>query len=148
VPGLAPAVAEHKDSVVNVRLVQHNRTNRANSVPRSSGTHSPDVVAVRQVVGDNAAAYRDVKTSGRITFEAQLESTPPGAVVKYKKLIDEDYKDYANPTNITDATLELATWTFKFIKAGCTDQPVKVIDPYQNIHPDVTVYFSNCRRIQ
>ena len=103
------------------------------------------MTAARKVINDNAAAYRYVRNSGRITFDAKITSFPAGAHVRYKKLIDSDYKDYSAPTDIPRVTLELATWDFEFSKDGCTDKPSRRIDPYEDTQPEISVEFRNCK---
>jgi hypothetical protein len=109
------------------------------------GNTSPTIVtAVRKTINDNAAAYKYIKNSGRITFDAMLESYPSDAQIKYKKLIDDTFQDYSGHTKVEKATFELATWIFEFHKDGCTDEPVVRIDPYEDMQPDVYVEFNHC----
>ena len=139
IPGLGRADLRGGATLLFVQLKE-----RA-PVERLKGTWPPAATAVSQVLKDNSAAYKYVKTSGRATFDARLTSRPAGARISYKKLVDDDYKDFSSPTNVPFATFELATWDFKFHKEGCEDEPVLRIDPYQDTHPDISVEFTHCR---
>ena len=110
-----------------------------------SNTYPPSATAVRKVITDNSAAYKYVRDTGRITFDAELTSVPPGARIRYKKLIDDVYQDYSSPTDVPHATFELATWIFVFHKDGCTDEPAARIDPYEDTNPDISVEFNHCK---
>lgn len=106
----------------------------------------PDVLAVREAISDNAAAYRYVARTGRFTFTARIRSVPDKALIKYRKQIETSYKDYSSPTEVPEAVFELATTIFKFHRDGCTDEPVRVIDPYNDPNPEISVEFSRCRK--
>jgi hypothetical protein len=123
-------------------------TKRPNSskLPENlSGTYPPDVMATRQTMADNKSAYSYIVSSNRITFDIQFVSRPAGAQIAYKKLLDADFTDYSEPTDVKHATFELATWKFKFHKAECSDDQVRTINPYQDTKPVVSVEFSHCR---
>ena len=79
------------------------------------------MIATRQTIADNKSAYAYVMSSNRVTFDIQFISRPPGAQIAYKKLLDPDFTDYSELTDVKHATFELATWRFKFHKADCSD---------------------------
>jgi len=110
---------------------------------RGRGTYPPAATAVRKTIADNAAVYKYVSTTGRISFDARFSSVPTGATVKYKKVIEDDYKDYSAPTDVPKVTPELAAWQFLFHMDGCTDQPRR-IDPWNDTTPDISVEFGRC----
>jgi hypothetical protein len=145
VPGLAPTQAQSAGRLLDVQFSKRSPARQLDGGVRSSTTHSPDVTSVRKVIGDNVAVYQYVKETGRVTFDLRLGSSPSGASVKYKKLIDVDYKDYGIPTDIPKVTLDLATWTFKFTRDGCSDSPVITIDPYGNSIHEVSATFRKCK---
>ena len=128
-------------SLVFVQLKERNREGA------HSGALPTAAIAVLKVIKDNIAAYLYVEKSGRITFDAQLTSYPPGARISYRKAIDDEnsYIDYSMPTNIEKATFDLATWVFKFHKDGCADDQIRRIDPYEDTEPNVSVEFNHCR---
>ena len=110
---------------------------------RGRGTYPPAATAVRKTIADNTAVYKYVSTTGRISFDARFSSVPTGATVKYKKVIEDDYKDYSAPTDVPKVTLELAAWQFLFHMDGCTDRPRR-IDPWNDTTPDISVEFGRC----
>jgi hypothetical protein len=128
-------------SLVLVQLKERNREGA------HSGALPTAAIAVLKVIKDNIAAYRYVKDSGRITFDAQLTSYPPGARISYRKATDGEnsYLDYSSPTNVAKATFELRSWVFKFHKDGCADDQIRRIDPYEDTEPNVSVEFNHCR---
>lgn len=128
------------------QLVRRGPTERPSNPQNLSGTYPPSVIAVRKVISDNAAAYRYIKNTGRITFDAELTSVPTGARIQYRKIIDSQFEDYSSPTDVPHATFELATWVFKFQKFGCKDEHLVRIDPYEDYHPDISVEFNDCRK--
>lgn len=143
-----PGMSAERVPDVPLLYVQLNRrpaVDPGNAVKNLSGTYSSDVKSVRKTISDNANAYKYVKKSGRITFDARISSFPDGARIRYKKRIDSDFKDYSMPTDIPKVTLELATWVFEFRKDGCTDKPTKEIDPYEDTDPDISVEFLHCK---
>ncbi len=109
-----------------------------------NGTYPADAASVREVILDNAAAYRYVKDVERTTFDLRIVSHPAGAHVCYKKLVDVEYGSYSALTNLSDVSLELATWDFRFQKEGCKNEPVFRLDPYRDNNRNVSVEFSGC----
>ena len=144
---------------VKLIYVQQLKTRRPapDAKPRNfAGTHPASVTAVQATIGNERGAFTFVRDTGVWTFEANLSSHPVGARISYKKLIDDDYKDLSGLTDVQRVSFELATlWTFKFHKDGCTDEPVREINPYGELHPsstqqsleplDVDVEFQKCR---
>jgi len=98
-----------------------------------------------QTIKEHIAAYIRVKSTGRITFDAVLLSFPPGARIRYKKVVDDGYFDYSSPTDVSRAEFELSRWDFIFIKDGCKDQPLR-IDPYEEKEPVTISVELNCKR--
>ncbi len=94
-----------------------------------------DAIAVHNVIGDNQAAYQLIAANGEAIFHARITSVPTGARIRYKKLIDDEYEDYSKPTDVPDATFELATTLFVFQKDGCKDDGPVRINPYEDTHP-------------
>jgi hypothetical protein len=139
IPGVANVVAQPKAALLFVQL------KKRGPIEQLVNTWPPAALAVWGTIKDNLKAYKYVKDTNRITFSAQLMSYPTGARVSYKKVIDEDYRDYSSPTNVTNASFELATWIFKFHKDGCTDVPALRVDPYEDSQPVVSVEFMHCR---
>ncbi len=144
IPGTAAwnTLPEH---LVYVQLVQRGATKDSSVPQRRTGTFPPDAIAVKKLIDDNSAAYKYISKTGRITFTARIRSVPNGAQILYKKLIDDAYKDFSGATDIDRVELELATWIFTFRKEGCSDQPTKRIDPYDDTGPDIAVEFTHCR---
>lgn len=118
------------------------QTRRTNNL---SGTLPPSAAKADSTLSDNAAAYKYVKTTGRLTFDATLKSLPTGASVQYREVLDPEFTDYSSLTNISGAKFELATYIFKFSKAGCADRKLR-INPYQDPHPEIEVEFDDCIR--
>lgn len=139
IPGLGYKVTENRAVLLEVQLKTRPPAEHL------SDTWPPDAIATDKLLSDNAAAYKYVKAAGRVTFSARLTSVPSGARIFYKKLVDSEYRDYSSPTDVSDASFELATWTFKFHKEECSDEPVETIDPYQDSHPNISVEFLHCR---
>jgi hypothetical protein len=96
-----------------------------------------DAIAVHNVIGDNQAAYQLVAANGEAIFHARLTTVPTGARIRYKKLIDDEYEDYSKPTDVPDATFELATTLFVFHMDGCNDDGPVRINPYEDTQPDI-----------
>lgn len=146
IPGTAKADAQNAARMIYAQLELHKRPpTEVEPSGNFSDTLPPAANQVSRVILDNASAYRYVKESGRITFDAELRSVPPGARIIYKKLIDTQFADYSSPTDVPHATFELAWWIFKFHKDGCTDDQVVRVNPYEDTHPIVSVEFSHCR---
>jgi hypothetical protein len=113
---------------------------------KMAGTRSPDVESIWHLIKDNIKAYLIVKDTGRAVFHARLSSYPLGARVHYKSVIDDQYLDYASPTNVSYATFDLAYWDFIFQKEGCSDDQTRHIDPYEGNDPaDISVEFTRCK---
>jgi hypothetical protein len=115
--------------------------------PRKSvGVFPQDAITVKDLLQDNRSAFRS-GGEGRVTFEIGFTSTPTGARIYYKKMIDDDYKDYPGLTDVQRAEFDLATTDFLFRRDGCKD-PVKYrLDPYQGPdNPVLPVVFHNCKR--
>lgn len=145
IPGNAQTDVRQSAMLLYVQLKKRTPTDQPASPPNFSGTYPPSVIAVRTTIRDNGSAYKYIRDNGRLTFDVQLSSFPSGARISYKKLIDDQYQDYSSPTDVANASFELATWNFKFHKEGCTDEPVLQIDPYEDSHPRVSVEFRRCR---
>jgi hypothetical protein len=147
IPGLRASREKRSVSFVQVQLQLKPRPSRSQSeLPKNISGAIPGVARdVKKVISDNKSAYKYIRDSGRITFDAQFTSTPTGAFVRYRKLIDSEYKDYGAPTNVPNVSLDLATWVFEFRKDNCSDTPqTRIIDPYEDTHPNVSVEFRNC----
>jgi hypothetical protein len=139
VPGRALITNQSYPRLLDVQLKARNPGERlANAWPPSAKNTS-------ELLRNNASAYAYIESSNRITFDAKLTSIPSGARVSYKKMVDEEYVDYSSPTDVLHASFELATWTFKFHKEGCSDEPVQTINPYEDFHPNISVEFLHCR---
>lgn len=110
----------------------------------STGVYPAIVTAVRSVMGDNKAVYNTVK-SGRINTVVSITSHPTGAHIQYRYSYETTYRDYSALTDVQRAQLELVSYTFKFHKDGCTDEPVFQLDPYQDPDPVVDIEFQSCR---
>jgi hypothetical protein len=125
-------------SLVQVRL----------SIPLPDASNTWPAVATRtwEVLKRTVLAYLHVRDTGRITFNAQLRSSPPGARIRYKKLVDPYFIDYSSPTDVSNAAFELATWDFEFHHVNCRDRPTLRIDPYEDARPNVYVIFHHCRK--
>jgi len=147
IPGLGRANPVSHAKLIYVQQLKKRNPAEPNAVPQNlAGTYPSSAKDVRGTISDNESAYRIVKETGRITFDAELSSSPKGAHIFYKKLVDDSYSDYSGMTDIQKASFELATWNFKFHKDGCTDEPVWQLNPYQDTRRQVYVEFVNCRR--
>lgn len=118
---------------------------KRNPSEQLSNTLPPAATAVWQLIKDNISAYKFIKSTGRITFSTRIASFPAGARISYKKLTDDEFRDYSSPTDVPNATFELATWIFKFHKEECTDEPVLRINPYEDNSPEISAEFMHCR---
>jgi hypothetical protein len=143
-PGTTAGSAR-RPSLVPVQAQLQKRTPQTQPTNNRSGTLPPSAGKVDSTLTDNAAAYKYVRTTGRLTFDATLKSLPTGASVQYREVLDSEFTDYSSLTNISGATFELATYIFKFSKAGCADRKLR-INPYQDPHPDIEVEFNDCIR--
>jgi len=147
IPGLAHANNVNHAKLIYVQQLKKRSPTGANTTLQTlAGTYPSSAKDVRGTISDNKSAYRIVKETGRITFDATLSSYPVGAHILYKKLVDDSYSDYSGLTNVEKASFELATWNFKFHKEGCTDEPVWQLNPYEDTLRQVYVEFVNCRR--
>jgi hypothetical protein len=141
-PGMAFVAPSGAVTLIAVQL-EHRKGN-GSDLPENLGTTlSTDVIATRDTLKDNRAAYQRAK-DGMLTFEARIISHPDGARISYKKLIDADFRDYSSPTDVQSATFELATWIFVFHLEGCSDVPSRRIDPYDDPRPRISVEFNHC----
>ena len=144
IPGLG-----RNEPLGQAKLVYVQQLKQRKPLPENlSGTYPSSVKDTRSTMRDNRAAYRILKDTGRLTFPAVLTTHPTGAHIFYKKLIDDDYTDYSGVTDV-QASLELATWSFKFHLQGCTDE-IRQINPFNEVfddqHPvEVTAGFEHCR---
>lgn len=137
--------SQHLPSFVYVQLMGRPDGKQTEKPPNFSGTLSAIATAVWRTIRDNAAAYKYIRNTGRITFDARISSFPPGARIQYKKVADQLYEDYSSLTPVDKASFELATWLFRFHKDGCTDEPNLRIDPYEDTTPEISVEFENCK---
>jgi hypothetical protein len=110
-----------------------------------AGTIPMAAVAVKKPIGDNAAAYRLVSDTGRITFDASISSYPDGAHIQYKMALEKDYLTYSSQTNVPHVSLELATWDFKFRSDRCRDDQYFTLDPYRDSDRRISVEFRDCK---
>jgi hypothetical protein len=110
----------------------------------TTGVYPAIVTAVRSVMGDNKAVYNTVK-SGRVNTVVSITSHPTGAHIQYRYSYETTYRDYSALTDVQRAKLELVSYTFKFHKDGCTDEPVFQLDPYEDPDPVVDIEFQGCR---
>ena len=137
-----PGVAEVRPQL-GAKLLYVQLKKRAPS-EQLSNTWPSAATAVWNLIRDNISAYKYIKDSGRITFNARITSFPTGARIQYKKLIDDVFQDYSSPTDVSNASFELATWIFKFHKDDCKDEPVLRINPYEDTDPEISVEFMHC----
>jgi hypothetical protein len=144
-PKLTELRSQHSPSLVYVQLKGRANGQQTEKPPNFSGTLSAIATAVWRTIRDNASAYKYIRNTGRITFDAALTSFPSGARIRYKKVADLVYEDYSSLTPVENASFELATWIFKFHKDGCADEPSLRIDPYEDTAPDISVEFTNCK---
>jgi hypothetical protein len=86
---------------------------------------------------ENELAYNVVASAGSLTFDLEVESAPPGAVVSYHRRGDAPHAN-PNPTNSTIHSLPYAIWVIKFEKAGY--KPVeREHDPFREFNHVVHV---------
>jgi hypothetical protein len=130
-----------------IRVTQLQTRSKTSKKPENfSGTYPPDVIATRKTIADNKALYIYVATTERLTFDLEFHSRPKGARISYKKMLDESFTDYAEPTDVSHAAFDLAIWKFLFKKSECSDDQLVTINPYEEQKPVVvSVEFSHCR---
>ena len=139
IPGARAAAPRQAASLVLVQAQLKKRSpsnNRSGTIPALAGK-------IDDTLNDNASAYETVK-SGRLTFAASIKSRPAGARVHYRKVIDADFIDLPQPTDVGVATFDLGTYIFAFEKEGCTDQPSLRIKGYHMPVRDIFVEFMHC----
>jgi hypothetical protein len=81
-----------------------------------------------QVIEDNKYAYSYVAMSGSLTFDLDVNSTPVGAAVSYRRAGDS-YLPHPNPTATTVRNLTYAVWTVKARLANSEQE--KEHNPYR-----------------
>jgi hypothetical protein len=147
IPGAGPGTTAEVASPGHPVLIRAQLKKRpAPAQPESfSASYPSDVRDTRQAYADNKAAYGYVAANDRVTFDIQFKSIPSGAHISYQKLIDPGFTDYSQPTDVALATFELATYKFKFHSDVCADDQTRIIDPYQDTKPVLSVEFSHCR---
>lgn len=149
IPGTGKASAQRTPTLLYVQQLKNRTPDQGTKKPENlSNTYPMAVSAVRQTLKDNSSAYRIVRDTGKDMFDAQFISIPTGALISYRKLIDKNFLDYSSSTDVRGATFHLAYWTFKLHKEGCTDDQIKLINPFEDHHPVVSVEFSHCRAKQ
>jgi hypothetical protein len=94
--------------------------------------------SVFRTLEENAVAYEVVAQDGALTFDLEVNSVPPGAIVSYKRTGDP-YQINPDPTNTTLKNLEFAIWIIRVHKPGYKDQE-KIHDPLRDRNH--VVYFS------
>jgi hypothetical protein len=99
--------------------------------------------AVVDLIAENIAAFKKYANTGDDSFHFGLVSEPVGASVSYVR-IGEEEQTFTQPTNVENATLPFAKWTFLFKKEGCETIAVKP-NLYYEDHASVTAHMS-CKR--
>ena len=138
----APALSASGEKIGYTTVSLQERPHTADSVTinghETKASHSFGLMAtaIVDLLSENIAAFRKFATSGDDSFHFGLVSEPPGASVSYVR-IGEDEQNYSRLTNVEDATLPFAKWTFLFRKEGCD---VLVVKPnlYYEDHAIVT----------
>jgi len=123
-------------------LIRVQLSGRSNSVGGATALVNAPLVAkgVIAILKRNIAAYENVEKHGTEAFTIKLRSIPAGATVSYMRT-GHPYTTYSKPTNIEDASFQLAMWTFRFEKSGCKTQ-FREVDPYTEANPELTVELS------
>jgi hypothetical protein len=112
-----------------------------------SGSRPIVVTGVKSLVQDNSSTYKTVKVQGgQPKFHATFESHPDGATLYYRPEFEPNFQTWAKPTNIDGADLPLGWYVFKFHRDDCQDEPVRTIDPNENVNPDISVEFARCKK--
>jgi hypothetical protein len=117
--------------------------------PSNNQSGSSPIVAtgVKSLVEDNASTYKIVKVRGsQPKFHATFESQPDGATLYYRPEFDPNFQTWSKPTNIYGADLPLGWYVFKFHRDDCQDEPVRTINPNENVDPDISVEFVRCKK--
>lgn len=140
------SVSAHFMRVSQTTMRRHNALDAPAKSGNLSGTVPGNAKAVKSTLDDNASAYKIVQMTGRAVFHARFESTPSAATLYYRQAIDSEFGTWSKVTNIEDAEFPLATFVFKFHKDGCVDEPVRIVDPYYDTHPDLGIEFKRCDR--
>jgi hypothetical protein len=121
----------------------------ANLPPSNNQSGSSPIVAigVKSLVEDNASTYKIVKVRGsQPKFHATFESRPDGATLYYRPEFDPNFQTWSKPTNIDGADFPLGWYVFKFHRDDCQDEPVRTINPNENVNPDISVEFVRCKK--
>ena len=99
--------------------------------------------AVVDLIAENIAAFKKYADTGDDSFHFGLVSEPVGASVSYVR-IGEEEQTFTQPTNVENATLPFAKWTFLFKREGCETVAVKP-NLYYEDHASVTAHMS-CKK--
>ena len=150
----APIPGEHANlttqthlAYVQLTLQKRPPVAKPPSSNNQSGSFPILATAVKSLVEDNASAYKIVKVRGsQPKFHATFESRPDGATLYYRPEFDPNFQTWSKPTNIDDADFPLGWYVFKFHRDDCQDEPVRTINPNENVNPDISVEFVRCKK--
>lgn len=93
------------------------------------GDNSLAAMAVFRVLEQNERAYELVADTGSLTFDLEVQSSPEGANVSYRRRGDP-YHDNPKPTDSVIQALPYAIWIVRFQKPGYRDEEVEH-DPFR-----------------
>ena len=86
-----------------------------------------------------AAACKYVGETNRVTYSVSLSSSPPGARVSHKRIVDDDasYIPVGTPTSEvgastpTEEQIDLARTCFRFVREKCETRIYGMVDPFE-----------------
>jgi hypothetical protein len=94
------------------------------SSSKKRGMYSLAAQAVFRVFEVNELAYNLVADTASLTFNLEVNSTPQGATISYRRRGDP-YKQHSSPTNSILRSLPLAIWIVRFQEQGYRDLEVE-----------------------
>jgi hypothetical protein len=101
--------------------------------PNYSHTYPLWVSAAVILLKDHMDVLNKLADGGLDTFTFDLDSAPAGATVYYARA-GLAFQSFSGVTPLKQKTLELALWTFKFEKEGCSPA-IQQVDAVQEPNP-------------
>jgi len=96
-----------------------------------------------EILLDATKGLFGMSDSGTVNFHWSAVTLPPGADI-YISRLDEPETKLAGQTDVKDATLEYARWSFRFVWNGCSSVP-QTPNPYLEHRIDLVVEKVGCK---
>ena len=134
-----------KNQIANVHLllVQMPHTSDSVTATDKSGTISRNLSDLVGVLTDAVKGLLGMSETGTTSFHWSATTVPPGADIYISRLGEPEAK-WAGMTDVKDATLEYAIWTFRFDWNGCSKPETP--DPFLQHTIDIKLARQGCRR--